>query len=299
MRRWAANRRDRQTPLVASGRILLLPLLLFSLVLFPETARGEEKKTEQVRITGINRMWGDTEGEKTYLEGDLVITKGDTVIYASSAEVIKTGEGDRARKARLSGGVRLFQDELRLEGAEMEFAFDEDWAVFKGDVRLEREEVKDAAGEVEKEGIVLSCDYLEIETERRDFQATGNISLVHKEFTVTAAALTYEDAGETLLFTGGFFLFREKENMKGEELWIDLKEEVFDARRGVELYFEVEEEEETKEEETKEEEAKEEEVKEEEGEGEGERTGEEGEVAEEDGKEAGEDETGKEGVAEE
>src|SRR5690606_9575774 len=137
------------------------------------------------------------------------------------------------------------------------------------------------------EGIVLSCDYLEIETERKDFQATGNISLVHKEFTVTAAALTYEDAGETLLFTGGFFLFREKENMKGEELWIDLKEEVLDARRGVELYFEVEEEEETKEEETKEEEAKEEEVKEEEGEGEGERTGEEGEVAEEDGKKRG------------
>ncbi|NLY89000.1 MAG: hypothetical protein GX085_05200 [Firmicutes bacterium] len=255
MKRWATNRPDRRPPL-ASGQILLF-LLLFLLLPFPGPVRGEEKKTEQVRITGIDRMWGDTEGEKTYLEGDLVITKGNTVIHTFYAEVIKTGEGDRSRRARLYGGVRLFQDELKLEGSEMEFAFDEDWAVFRGDVRLEREEVRDAAGEVGKEGFILSCDFLEVETKRKDFQASGNISLVHKEFTVTSAGLTYEDAGEVLFFTGGFFLFREKENMKGEELRIDLQEEVFDARNGVELFFEVEEEEEAEKEEEQEDEEKE------------------------------------------
>lgn len=248
MRRWEANRPDRHPPLVGN-QILLLPLLLFLLILCSGTVRGEEKKNEPVRVTGINRMWGDTEGEKTYLEGELVITKGNTVIHTSFAEVTKTGDGDRARTARLSGGVLLFQDELKLAGAEAEFAFDEDWAVFRGDVRLEREEVKDAAGEVEKEGITLSCNFLRIETERKDFEASGNVFLVHKEFTVTSAGLTYEDAGEILFFTGGFFLSREKENMRGEELRIDLQEEVFDARNGVELFFEVEEEEEEEKEE--------------------------------------------------
>ena len=264
MSRQANYQPDRRPPLVRSH--ILLPFLLFLLILSPGPARGEEKKTEQVRITGINRMWGDTEGERTYLEGDLVITKGNTVIHTSFAEVEKTGEGDRARTARLKGGVRLFQDELKLAGEEMELAFDEDWAIFRGGVRLEREEVRDAAGEIEKEGITLSCDYLWIETERKDFQASGNVSLVHKEFTVTAAGLTYEDAGEILFFTGGFFLSREKDSMRGEELRIDLKEEVFDARHSVELLFEVEEEEEEeeKEEEVLEEEAGEEEKKEEE-----------------------------------
>ena len=61
--------------------------------------------------------------------------------------------------------------------------------------------------------------------------------------------MTYEDAGEILFFTGGFFLTRKQDSMKGEELRIDLKEEVFDAQRGVELFFEVEEEGEEEEEE--------------------------------------------------
>jgi lipopolysaccharide export system protein LptA len=256
MSRRVRNQPDRRPPLACRQLLLplrrrqiLLLLLLFLLMPFPGQVRGEEKRSEQVRITGINRMWGDTEGERTYLEGDLVITKGDTIIHSSFAEVKKTGEGDRDRTAWLKGGVRLVQDELKLAGEEMEFAFEEDWAIFRGDVRLEREEVKNAAGEVEKEGITLSCDYLRIETERKDFQATGNVSLVHKEFTVTAAGLTYEDAGEILFFTGGFFLTRKQDSMKGEELRIDLKEEVFDAQRGVELFFEVEEEGEEEEEE--------------------------------------------------
>lgn len=241
-------------PRFVNAQILFLPVFLFLLILPPGPVWGEEKKSEEVRIKGINRMWGDTEGERTYLEGDLVITKGETVIYTSFAEVEKTGEDDDSRTARLSRGVTVFQDELKLEGAEMEFAFDEDWAILRGDVRLEREEVKDAAGEVEKDKIVLTCDFLKIETERKDFQASGNITFVHEEFTVTSTGLTYEDAGEVLLFTGGFFLFREKENMKGEELRIDLKEEIFDAWNQVELYFEVEEEEEPEKEELEDEE---------------------------------------------
>ena len=102
MRRWAANRRDRRPHWWRAG-VSCSFLSSCSTGAVPGSGRGEEKKTEQVRITGINRMWGDTEGERTYLEGDLVITKGDTVIYASFAEVEKTGEGDRARTATAQG----------------------------------------------------------------------------------------------------------------------------------------------------------------------------------------------------
>lgn len=218
-------------------------LFLFSPVVYGEN--GTDSQT--VRVGGIDRMWGDTEGEVTYIEGELVITKGDTIIYASYAEVEKTGDDHRI--ARFSRGVRVVCKETTVEGEELTFDLDDDYGVVTGDVRLERLEKRNEAGEVEKDRIVLTCAVLEIDTDRNDFKARGDVFLEHEDFTVTAAQLTYEDAGEILLFSGGFFLCREKEDMQGNNLQIDLKEKVFNAWEQVELVFEVDGEEKNREEE--------------------------------------------------
>ena len=153
MSRRVRNQPDRRPPLACRQLLLplrrrqiLLLLLLFLLMPFPGQVRGEEKRSEQVRITGINRMWGDTEGERTYLEGDLVITKGDTIIHSSFAEVKKpvraTGTGRHGSRA-----VRLVKDELKQPGRWNSplRTGQSSWRCPAG------RGSKDAAGEVEKE----------------------------------------------------------------------------------------------------------------------------------------------------
>src|SRR5690554_596422 len=220
--------------------ILYTAVCVFSLFTTAVVCGEENTGNQTVRVGGVDRMWGDTEGELTFIRGDLVITKGDTVIYASYAEVEKTGEDSRT--ARFSGGVRVVCEETTIDGEELEFDLDNDYGVVTGDVRLERLEKKDEAGEVEKDGIVLTCAVLEIDTDRNDFEASGDVFLKHEDFTVEAAGLTYDDAEEILFFTGGFFLRREKEDMQGKKLQIDLKEKKFEAWEQVELVFEVDEE---------------------------------------------------------
>ncbi len=232
--------------MIKGKRYILLATVLATvslLLLLRPVAYGEEGPGNQtVRVEGIDRMWGDTEGETTFLEGELVITKGDTVIYASYAEVEKTGDGRRI--ARLSRGVRVVCKETTVQGEELTFDLDNDYGVLTGDVRLERREKRNEAGEVEKDRIVLTCAVLEIDTVRNNFTAGGDVFLEHEDFTVTAARLTYEDAGEILFFSGGFLLSREKEDLQGQNLQIDLKEKIFKAWEQVELVFEVDGEEE-------------------------------------------------------
>lgn len=191
---------------------------------------------EKVNVKGVERMWGDTDGDQVFLEGQLVTTKGQNIIYAPRASM------DKEKKiAIFSGGVKLVQEEVTITGDQLEVNFDEDRGVFSGSVRLEREETKDEEGEIDKERIVLTCLTLEINTETKDFTANTDVVLEHKDFTVNARRLVYLDQEEIMTFSRNAYLQRDQEEVWGEEITINLEKKIFEVKGGVEISFEVDE----------------------------------------------------------
>lgn len=203
-------------------------------------AAGPVRSAEKVYITGARKMEGDTDGKKIHIQGELVAGKGETKIFAPYLEYDKD-----SKVGKFTGGVRLVQEDLTVTGEEFVINFDQDRGVFRNNVRLDRRETKNGQGEVEKDHITLTCSVLEINTETKDFTATGGVELQHKDFTASSPRLVYDDAGEKLAFYGGAVLQREKEEVKGREIIIDLKKKLFEVGNGVELVFDVKKEEET------------------------------------------------------
>lgn len=194
-----------------------------------------QAKEETVKITGARRMEGDTDGKSVSLEGELVAIKGKTTIYAPKIEYNKD-----TKVALFIDGVRLEQEDLIIVGEEFEVNFDTDQGVFRRSVRLERAETKDEEGEVVKDQIILFCRELELDTETKDFIAIGETKLEHKDFTASSPRLSYQDEEEKMIFTEGASLIREKEEIKGEKILVDLKKKTFEVTGAVELTFEVE-----------------------------------------------------------
>lgn len=212
--------------------ILTLAALCFILFYHSGPARAGGK----VKVTGVDRIWGETDGDQTFLEGRLVATQERTVFYAPRARM------DKAKKlAVFSGGVKLVQEEVTITGDELEISFEEDRGVFTGNVRLERAETRDAEGKVDKEQIVLSCHILELNTETKDFTAVTDVLMEHKDFTVSAQRLVYLDREEMMTFSGNVYLQRDQEEVWGEEITINLQKKIFEAIRGVEIHMEVDE----------------------------------------------------------
>lgn len=191
---------------------------------------------EKVNVKGVERMWGDTDGDQTFLEGQLVTTQDQNIIYAPRASM------DKEKKiAIFSGGVKLVQEEVTITGDQLEVNFDEDQGVFSGNVRLEREETKDEEGKIDKERITLTCVTLEINTETKDFTANTDVVMEHKDFTANARKLVYLDQEEIMTFSGNAYLQRDQEEVWGEEITINLEKKIFEVKGGVEINFEVDE----------------------------------------------------------
>ncbi len=222
--------------LISSGLILLMVVCLTGGVLAAE--KGVFK--------GIERFSGDTDGKRMFMEGaNLEYFQGETYIRFAEAEIIE--EEDGARIVTFRGKVALVHEDLKVSGESFRYHTEEKSGVFTGGVVLEREEVRNAQGEVEKDGIKLVCSSLYLQTKDKVFTATGDPFIEHKDFQGSGEEISYVDATETLTIKGGFHLRKEKEEIKGETISFDLKQKLFTAQRGgepIEVIFEIEEKEE-------------------------------------------------------
>jgi len=231
------NQNQNQNQSQYPSAFFILLFLVFSLTLNSNVLVCAEAK-KKVTVKGIDRIWGDTEGDITFLEGELLATQDKTVIYASRAEMNK-----ETKVAIFRDGVKLVQEEVTITGDKLEIDFDRDLGVFFGDVYLEREETKDEHGEIEKERIELTCACLEMNTETKDFTAQDNVMMKHTDFTATAFRLVYLDEEEVMTFSGNSYLVRKQEEVRGEEIRIELQKKVFEVKGGAEVCFEVDEDE--------------------------------------------------------
>jgi lipopolysaccharide assembly outer membrane protein LptD (OstA) len=217
----------------------VLRIVLFSVIIIgltsslPVWASGSEK----VKITGITKVWGDTDKKISYLEGDLLIVQGDVKIRTKYAEI----DQDK-KEAKFSQGVHLEKKDLIIDGLAFNMNFKKKQGTFLGAVKLERKESKDSNGKT-KDRFKLDCDRLDVDTDKENFTAYDNAVIEHKDFNGKSNTVEYRNDSQLLTMTGQAELFRKgKENLNGEQVEINLDKKSFEVFGSAELTFDVDKE---------------------------------------------------------
>ncbi|MGE5607089.1 MAG: LptA/OstA family protein [Bacteroidota bacterium] len=205
-------------------------LLIFCIAL------GSASAAEEVRVTGKS-VWGDTDTEINYLEGDVRFVQGSTVITTEKARV----DTDR-KTAVFEKKVKLTHPEVTIESDTLEYDLKKEVGTFKTNVVMERKKTKAAKDKAAKDPFKLLTDELFFETETKNFIAK-NGRIEHKDFTGEADLIEYNDQLQELLLKENAKLIRPKgETIQGKQIKINVSEKSFKVTDLVSVEFEVEEE---------------------------------------------------------
>ena len=108
---------------------------------------------------------------------------------------------------------------------------------------MQRSEVKNEKGKVTKEAFDLDADELYFQSDTKNFTAQGKSHFNNKDFEGSADTIDYSDRRQELLFTKNAYLKRPGgEEIRGEEVRIDLQDKSFVVVNNVSINFKVEEE---------------------------------------------------------
>ena len=205
-------------------------ILLFCIAL------GSGVAAEKVIVTA-EKVWGDTDTNINYLEGDVRFVQGSTVITTEKAQV------DTDRKiAVFEKKVRLTHPEVKVQSQTLEYDLKQEIGTFKIQVVMERIKTKATKEEKAKEPFTLFTDELYFENETKNFIAQkGRIE--HKDFIGEADLIEYNDKFQELTLKGNARLIRpEGEEIRGDLIIIKVSEKNFKVINSVSVEFEVEEE---------------------------------------------------------
>ncbi|HEY8462890.1 MAG TPA: LptA/OstA family protein [Bacillota bacterium] len=189
---------------------------------------------EQVKVTG-DYIYGDTEKKISYIEGNVRITQGSTVITTDKA-VIDTDK----KQAVLEGKVVLDNPDGTVKAGYLDYDLRKKAGLFRNNVIMYRKAVKDSkTTKNKKEPFTLQAEELYLESEQKNFTAK-TATFDHKEFKGSARQIIYDDASEELFFKGDVHLKKVKgEELLGEEIKINLKDNSFAATNNVSIQMEV------------------------------------------------------------
>ncbi len=205
-------------------------LLIFVIML------GTVATAEEVRVTGKS-IWGDTEKEINYLEGDVRLVQGSTVVTTEKAQI------DTKRKSAVfEKKVKLTHPEVTIESETLEYDLRKKVGTFKRNVMMDRIKTKATDEKEAKDPFKLYTDELYFETDTKNFIAQkGRIE--HKDFTGEAQQIEYNDQMQELVLKENAKLIRPKgETINGKLIKIDISEKHFYVTDSVNVQFEVEEE---------------------------------------------------------
>lgn len=187
------------------GWILILGLLLG--VSFATTHE------EPVRITAA-RVSGDAEKKITYLEGNVRIVQGKTIIITEYVTINLD-----QKIAELDKGTRLMNHDVSIESRRLEYNLKQESGTFRGQVLLKR--LESGNGE-KKDPFELAAKELYFETDTKNFKASGNCRLKHKQFEGNANGIEYDDAGQKLDFKGDVVIRQDTTVIKSDSVTIDM-----------------------------------------------------------------------------
>lgn len=205
-------------------------LLIFCITL------GTAIAAEEVIVTA-KKVWGDTDTNINYLEGDVRFVQGSTVITTEKAQV----DTDR-KTAVFERKVRLIHPDVKIQSKTLEYDLKKEIGTFKNEVIMERIKTKATKGEEAKDPFTLLTNELYFETETKNFIAQkGRIE--HKDFTGEADLIEYNDQSQQLTLKENARLTRPKgEEIRGKLIIINVSEKSFKVIDSVSVEFEVEEE---------------------------------------------------------
>ncbi|MGE5582256.1 MAG: LptA/OstA family protein [Bacillota bacterium] len=201
------------------------------LVLFFIISAGLVKAAnEPVKATG-DKIWGDDKKKLTFLEGNVRIIQGSTMITTEKTRV------DMDKKiASFGSGVKLSRPDLTIAADNLEYNFKKKSGSFTRNVLLNRSEVKDKEGKVTKDAFTLITEELYFEADTDNFLAKNRSQVEHREFTGSADLIAYDDRKQELCFTGNAYLKRPNgEEIRGAEIIINTQANSFAVKRQVEL----------------------------------------------------------------
>jgi Organic solvent tolerance protein OstA len=164
-----------------------------------------------------DRIWGDTKKKLTYLEGNVRIVQGSTVITTDTTIV------DQDKKvATFDNKLKLVHPDVTIIADNLEYNFKKKTGTFFNHVVLNRNEVKDAKGKVTKDAFKLTAAELYFESDTKNFIAKSQGAVEHKDFTGTADTIEYSDKKQELSFNGNALIKRPGgETITGDKIIID------------------------------------------------------------------------------
>jgi lipopolysaccharide transport protein LptA len=144
-----------------------------------------------------DKIWGDTKKKLTYMEGNVRIVQGSTIITTDTTTV------DQDKKvAVFENKLRLIHPDVTISADNLEYNFKKKSGTFSNHVILSRNEVKDAEGKVTKDAFKLTAAELYFESDTKNFIAERQGEVEHKDFSGTADTIEYSDQKQELLFSG-------------------------------------------------------------------------------------------------
>lgn len=190
----------------------IIILLIWCLVLPGNTVLAGD---ESVNITGTT-IWGDTDKNIAYIEGNVRISQGKTLLVTNKAE-INIGQ----KTAILNQGVQLTNPEVFIKAEILEYNLKKKTGTFKNNVFLQQFVPKSKPGEAQKDPFDLTAGELYFESDTKNFTAKENARIENKDLTGTADAIIYNDKEQQLAFTGNVVLNRNTaktdQNQNGQE----------------------------------------------------------------------------------
>ncbi|NLY75189.1 MAG: LPS export ABC transporter periplasmic protein LptC [Firmicutes bacterium] len=206
------------------------------LILILLACAGIAIAAEEVKVTCKN-VWGDTEKKINYLEGDVRIVQGTTVITTERAQV----DTDQ-KKAVFEAKVKLTHPEVTIEADGLEYDLKKKVGTFKKKVVMNRNRIKAAEGQKAKDPFKLFAEELYFETDTKDFTAQA-CRIEHRDFTGEAVNIEYNDRLQELWLKNNARLIRPQgEIIRGNRIKINISDKSFRVFDSVSVEFEVEEE---------------------------------------------------------
>jgi len=168
--------------------------------------------SEPVRISA-DKVSGDSEKKIAYIEGNVRIVQGQTVITTENLIV------NLAQKtAILDRRTKLANPDVTIESGHLEYNLKQKTGTFRNQVLLKRFETHNAV----KDPFELTATELYFESDTKDFKSSGNCHLKHKQFDGKADSVEYDDTGQKLDFKGSVVIQQDAAIIKTENAVIDL-----------------------------------------------------------------------------
>lgn len=199
------------------------------------TARGDSRVRSRDFTGSAMAIEYDDQQQTLHFRGQVRIVQGSTTLNTEDTVVDLN-----LKILRFEEPLESTYPDLRIASGGLEYDYDKKTGTFRKDVMLERTAVKGEGDKQAKDPFKLTCSDLYFDSETQNFTAKNQARLEHREFTGSADSIEYDDRLQQLTFKGHAYIKRpEGEEIKGDRILIDLRNQNFRVQQDASLRMQV------------------------------------------------------------